>query len=118
MNILPLFEFTIDPKKKNSGVKAISIVDQPAIESDFHLFAKDSKMEKYVFADDSKRMILGLALVPNKRIFRLDKSGKEYDGFFSQQTIELIRNKFMEEKNTDQVNLQHSETDYKGCLFS
>jgi hypothetical protein len=109
---LPLYEFFIDPKKKNSGVKAVSLVDSPAIESDFVMFNKDSKMDRYVFADQSKGMILGLALVPNKKIYRLDNKGNEFNGYFSADTIEMIRNKFMEEKNTDQVNLQHKDNEY------
>ena len=112
-NILPLYEFTIDPKKKNSGVKAISLVDKPAIESDFQLFAKESKQERYVFADQkTKQMILGLALIPNKKIYRVSKEGDEFNGYFSIDTIEGIRNKFMQEKNTDQVNLQHKDNEY------
>jgi hypothetical protein len=116
MSLLPLYEFFIDPKKKNAGVKAISLVNEPAIESDFVLFSKDN-LERYVFANQEKNMILGLALVPNKKIYRVDKTGKEYEGFFSAQTIELIRNKFMQEKNTDQVNLQHSDSEYVNGVY-
>ena len=116
MSLLPLVEFTIDPKKKNAGVKAISIVDSPAIESDFILFSKDN-LERYKFADETKQMILGLALIPNKRIYRVDKQNREYEGFFSPQTIELIRNKFMEEKNISEVNLQHSESEYVNGVY-
>jgi len=107
-NNLPVYEFKIDKTKKEDGVKLISIVDKPAMQSNFFMFAEEDK-QKYNFVDEPKGMIAGLALIPNKMVYRKMEDGQEFYGYFTADTIEDIRNKFMKEKNGDAVNFQHVE---------
>jgi hypothetical protein len=110
-----IFEFIINEEDNELGMKAISLVDRPAMESEFIAFNKQEKHTFIKFQDDKKYIVAGLALIPNKLIYRVDEStGEEYMGYFSEATIESIMNKFMREATegtTQNVNLQHNEAD-------
>lgn len=108
MNI-PIFEFIIDDEDKELGMKAISLVDHPAIESSYIAFDKQSKLIQ--FKDDTKYIISGLALIPDKLIYRINnETNEEFYGYFSAETIETIMNKFMKESTSgtlQNVNFGH-----------
>lgn len=111
---LKVFEFIIDEEDNQTGMKAISLVDKPAMESQFIAFNKQDKPKVWKFQDEKKYIVAGLALVPDKLVYRVDEeTEEEYLGYFSAETIEKIMNKFMKE-STDgtlqNVNLQHNET--------
>ncbi len=66
------------------------------------------KMSKEMFAtDDEKRIVVGPAMVPNKKIFRKDAQGNPYYVFFSAETIKMIAEKYMRNKYTDNNDLDH-----------
>jgi len=106
-----IFEFYINPEDEEMGMKAISLVDKPAIESEFIAFNKQDKPIIFKFKDDKKYIIAGLALIPDKLIYRVDEmTEEEYMGYFSAETIEMIVDKFMKDAQqgtTKNVNLQH-----------
>ena len=68
---MKIIELVLDEENEDSGITAISVVENPAIEEDFIAL----KNQQYSFAeqDKEKRRLIGAALVPNKPIFR--KSG-------------------------------------------
>ena len=110
-----IFEFIINPLDMEMGMKAISLVDKPAIESEYIAFNKELKRQMYFKVDDKKYIVGGLALIPDKLIFRVDEAtGEEYLGYFSAGTIEEIMSKFMNESingTTHDVNFQHNSED-------
>ena len=55
------------------GVEAISVVENPAIESDF--IALNNQEIKLAEINKEKRLLMGALLIPQKPIYR--KSGKE-----------------------------------------
>ena len=110
-----IFEFIINPEDNEMGMKAISLVDKPAIESEYIAFKKDDKRQVYFAVDEKKYIVGGLALIPDKLIFRVDEfTEEEYLGYFSAETIEMIMSKFMNESTqgtTHDVNFQHNSED-------
>ena len=108
-----IVEFLIDDSA-DTGVKTISLVDQPAMESDFIAFSKNKP--KYISLEkdgEYKQIVAGLSMIPDKLIYRIDPdTGEEYYGYFSQETIEKIRNKYHKEMQTSNVNLDHDENNY------
>jgi len=115
---IPLFEFVID-ETQESGVKAISIVSNPAFESKLIAFAA-TKPQFVLLADakGKKRKVAGLALIPDVPVFRVDEiTGMEYNGFFSKDTIEKIVEKFHDEKNNNNVNLNHNENQFVDAVL-
>ena len=51
-----------------TGIEAISIVENPAIEEDF--IALKNEIVKLAEVDKEKRILIGALLIPNKPIFR------------------------------------------------
>lgn len=107
-------EFLIDENLDLAGVKTISLVDYPAVESNFKFFSKEKQDVKYVQhkGEEYKQVVAGLALIPDKTILRYDENNEPYEGFFSAETIEKIRNKFHKEGLTHSVNTDHNPDNY------
>jgi hypothetical protein len=113
---LPVYEFTIGEDEVD-GVKTISLVSAPAMKSDFLVFDAQHPKPQYVFLKkdekEYKGIVAGLAMIPDKLIYRIDEeTGEEYNGYFSAETIEKIRNKYHKEvQNLKSVNLEHNSKD-------
>ena len=109
-NIFEIFELLITDDLM-SGVQAISLVTEGAIERDFIHFGKDH-MVKLAIQDDEKRMVVGPILVPNKMILRAyEEEGKETQYFyvhFSADTVRKTAQRFMELGNQGNATYQHA----------
>ena len=108
----PLYKIVIDDSE-TTGMEAISFVKMPAIESDFLKLNNNKKEPKLIVLEkegEYKQVLAGLALVPNKPMYR-NNDGFEYYVYFEAQEIEKIRDKFHKSKLTDVVNLQHNSKD-------
>ena len=64
---LDTIELFIDEENIKDGIDAISLVKMPAIEENF--VALNQHRIEFKSIDDDKRIIIGLALVPNKLIY-------------------------------------------------
>ena len=71
-NKLPLVELTIDLQDDDTGVYAISFVDDPATEIEWYAFNKDSKPVKFA-SDDNKQMITAPIMLADTPIYRYSK---------------------------------------------
>ena len=88
------------------GVEAISVVENPAIESDF--IALNNQEIKLAEISKEKRLLMGALLIPNKPIYR--KSGKEeYYIFFSKKTVERASQMYLQNGNQSQSTLEHNK---------
>lgn len=88
------------------GVFAISLVDKPAIEEDF-IMLNSLEIELKV-VDDAKKEVVGLALVPNKKILRRIQ-GKDFTISFSEQTIEKVQELYMKNLYLNNVTVDHEK---------
>lgn len=107
---LPLFEFVIDDSEE-SGVKAVSIVGDPAFGSSLIAFEKQ-KPRFIALAGKKKQIVAGFSLIPNVPVYRLDPEIGEYLGFFSKETIAQIVEKYHEEMLSNKVNIEHDSSKY------
>jgi hypothetical protein len=87
------------------GIEAISLVDRPAIESNFITLAKEYEMN-LAEVDIEKKILMGPALIPNKMIFRKDGEQK-YQVFFSENTVEQASQMYLKNGNQSNATLQH-----------
>ena len=77
---MKLFELIIgDNQEDIDEVFKISLVETPAIESNFVFFAKEEM--QFARVDDEKRMVMGPILIPDKKILRVDGGGQPYEVF-------------------------------------
>lgn len=59
-------ELTIDENDELSGVFAISIVENPAIQENFIALSEEKKLE-LMEVDSERKILMGAALIPDKR---------------------------------------------------
>ena len=106
MEKIEVFELVIDTDDE-SGVTAIALVDQPAIESNWMAFSQQTE-HKFKVADEEKRTIEGYFMVADLLIPRIDPdTGAKFFVKFSGKTIELIREKQSKNGLTNNFNLMH-----------
>jgi len=94
---MEVFELFIDEESLDSGIQAISIVENPAIEEDF-VALKSQKIE-LAEVNNEKRILMGPALIPNKKIYRRNELGDEYEIFFSEDTVRKASQLFLSRGN-------------------
>jgi hypothetical protein len=70
---LPVYKLVINPEDE-TGVDFVSLVTSPAIERDFVYFQKDKPRLNVAFKiqSDEKRIIFGMAMEADKKIYRYD----------------------------------------------
>jgi len=98
-----------------TGVYAVSLVDQPAIEVDW---IKLGKVEEFFFSvNKDKQMLFGPLLIPNKLILRKSADGEMFNIMFDAETIQIIADKYNEDKINDIFNFQHSDKGVNAVLL-
>ena len=103
---MEIIELILDEEDFETGVEAISIVESPAIESDF--VALKNQEFKLAEVDKEKKILMGALLIPNKPIYRLGEEG-EYYIYFSKETICKASQLFLQNGNQSNSTLEHSE---------
>lgn len=100
-----IVELIIDETEKLSGIDAVSIVEFPAIESNFISLNQHLELAK---VDDEKRILMGAALIPNKNIYRRN-GNDEYYIFFSDDTVRKASELFLMNSNQNNTTLEHDK---------
>lgn len=92
----------------DSETEAISMVTEPAIESDFVFLSKDNAIVKEAFSSDEKHMVYGAVLRPDFPIYRNDGENEYYLEFTS-ESIERMARDYMMNYRQGNVTIQHEE---------
>ncbi len=103
---MKIIELILDEEQDDIGVDAISIVESPAIESDF--VALKNQEIKLAEVDKEKKILMGALLIPNKPIYRNGGEG-EYYIFFSKDTIVKASQMFLQNGNQSRSTLEHAQ---------
>ena len=111
--MIPVFEALID--SIDAGIYKISLVDLPAVESDFVAFDKQNKVMKYSIENEEQRMVTGVIMRANFNIYRYDEEFGEYYIKYSPETIKLMAEKMMIDNTFNNINIMHEDgTDVEG----
>lgn len=106
LNGLPVFKITINESLENkTGIDFISLVDYPAIETNWVAMA-EKKPLKFAFNSD-KKLLYGPALIPDLPIYRFDAKMGEYFVVFTKEEIQKIVRKFQKQNKNLNLNYQH-----------
>ena len=102
---MDIIELILDEENEEMvGIEAVSIVENPAIESDFIALAdQEIKLAK---VDDEKRIVMGAALIPNKPIFR-KRNDTMFYVYFSEDTVRRSSELFFQNGNQSNATLEH-----------
>lgn len=97
----------------SKGLK-VSLVKDPAIESTLLKFS--SEVEKPLFfANDEKRIIYSIAMIPNKLIFRKNINGEPAHVFYDEQAIYDFQKEYFRTGNLG-TNVNHAKENTNGIF--
>lgn len=100
----------------DSETYAISLVESPAIESDFVALAKEEEEKQQVFLESNeKHMVYGAALIPDKDIYR-NNGEQEFYINFTKESIERMSQDFMKEYRQYEVKTDHDDIANEVCV--
>ena len=99
-----IVELILDEDQEASGIEAISIVENPAIEEEFVALKSDEI--KLAEISKEKKILMGALLIPNKPIYR--KNGEdEYYIYFSKDTVVKASQMYLTKGNQNNSTLEH-----------
>ena len=84
---------------------AVSLVEDPAIESNFIAL---SKQKSSIKLENEKRLLIGAALAPNKPLYR-NVNGNEFYISFDETTIEKLAQDFLANDYQHNITVDHQE---------
>jgi len=99
-----LFNVEYNPDE-HEGIYALSVVKSPAMQSNW-ITLSENKSIKLATVDAERRILMGIALIPNKPIYRKDENG-EYNIIFSSKTVEQAAHDFVKKGNVNNSTLEH-----------
>ena len=108
---MKLYDIYIDPTDFETGMDAISLVADPAVEVDFLKFGKDKPMSLN-FADEERHIITGIALLADTPIYRIAPDKTEYYVRFTKDCIRQLVEKYFKFGLTNSVNIEHKDNQF------
>ena len=104
---IPVYDAIISDAE--TGMFKISLVDDPAVMSNFQAFDATRKMQLYAIQDEEKRLIRGCIMRANFPIYRSDSKMGEYYVIYKAEEIRKMAEKYLLEGRQTDVNLMHRE---------
>lgn len=99
----------------DSETYAISMVESPAIESDFVALSKEEDKVQVFLESNERHMVYGAALIPEKDIYR-NNGEQEFYISFTKESIERMSQDFMKEYRQHEVKTDHDEVANEVCV--
>lgn len=91
----------------SDGIYVVSIVDQPAVESNF-LYFKKQERQLFSIDDEDKHIITGCVVRANYPIYRWDEERGDWYINFSAEVIKEMTMKMMKDGTFANISLQHN----------
>ena len=92
-----------------TGMLRISLVDDPAVCSNFQHFKNDRPLQLYKVQDEEKRLVRGVVMRADFPIYRRDADMGEYYIIYKADTIREMAEKYLLENRQNMVNLTHED---------
>ena len=99
------YQATFNPAK-NDGVFGISLVDDPAMEGLFVALKNEKIQLKEI--DKEQRILIGLVLEPDKKIYR-NQDGQEFNIVFDADTIKELSHHFFKSNYQKNSTIEHQQ---------
>lgn len=111
----PIYEIMLEDDD-STGIRLVSLVKDPAIEIQGMAFSKEEQKNYEFKAIKDKQIIVGPAMIPDKKIPRKDEDGDPYYVFFSKDTIRCMVDKFNSENTGRSINIDHTNEMMPGFI--
>ena len=102
---IPVYEALITTE--DEGILNISLVDLPAVDSEFMAFREEEKELKFKVQSEEQRIISGVLMRANYNIYREDPQLGSYYIRYSPETIRIMAEKLFRDGNQNSINLMH-----------
>ena len=102
---IPVYAAVIEGE--GEGMLRISLVDAPAVRSDFMKFAEESPVQMFSVADEDKRLVYGVVMRADFPILRVGPAGDEFYMIIKADVIRRMAQKYLAEGRQNEVNLMH-----------
>ena len=102
---IPVYDAIITDEE--TGMMRISLVDDPAVMSNFQAFDSTKKPVIYSIQDEEKRLVRGVVMRCDFPIYRRDDDMGEYYIIYKADTIRKLAEKYLSEKRQNDVDLMH-----------
>lgn len=107
MAAIPVYKAIINDE--NEGIFKVSLVDFPAVESNFVAFKKDSEPLKFKIEDEDQHLLTGVVMRCGFPIYRRTDEGFEYYIVYEAETIKTMAQKLLEDNAQNNINLMHED---------
>ena len=104
---IPVYDAIISDEE--TGMFRISLVDDPAVMSNFQAFDAHKKPMMYAIQDEEKRLVRGCIMRSDFPIYRRDEKMGEYYVIYKAKEIRKMAEKYLMEGRQNDVNLMHQE---------
>lgn len=102
---IPVYRVLVDDEQ--DGMVRVSLVDDPAVMSDFVSFDRQKKSQLFAVEDEEKRLVFGVVARADFPIFRKDERMGEHYVIFPASTIREMAQKYLTEGRQDRVDEMH-----------
>lgn len=110
---IPVYDAIISDEA--TGMFKISLVDDPAVMSNFQAFDNTRKAVMYKVEDEEKRIVRGVVMRADFPIYRYDHNFGEYYIIYKADQIRVMAEKYLLESRQNDVNLMHEkDSDVEG----
>ena len=92
-----------------TGMFKISLVDDPAVMSNFQAFDKQHIPQMYAIQDEEKRLVRGVVMRADFPIYRRDDKMGEYYIIYKADQIRIMAEKYLAESRQNDVNVMHKK---------
>ena len=104
---LPIYNVTLEGiDQEDIGIFVMSLVEFPAVETDFLQFEKTEQKFKI---EDSKHIVSGVAMLADTPIYRHNEKMGEFYVQFPKDVLRVLVEKYFKQGNQNFVNFQHNE---------
>lgn len=104
---IPVYDAIVSDEE--TGMFKISLVDDPAVMSNFLAFDSNRKPMMYAIQDEEKRLVRGCIMRADFPIYRRDDKMGEYYVIYKAEQIRKMAEKYLLEGRQNDVNLMHEE---------
>ena len=109
---IPVYRVLVDDEK--DGMVRVSLVDDPAVMSDFVSFDRQRRPQLFAVEDEEKRLVFGVVARADFPIFRKDDKHGEHYVIFPPESIREMAQKYLTEGRADNVDEMHDGSEVDG----
>lgn len=103
---LDIYEAVIEDE--SDGIAFISLVNDPAVESNWFAYNKEHQPMQFQIADEEQHILLGVIMRADFPMYRIGNSGYEYYIKYSKETIAKMARKMLDDKTFNYVDTEHN----------